>query len=457
MSLSSGDYDDLFTNIGEFVQRVNDFTTLYAALDTDLSEIIADLEATSMQRIEEGLTSTFDGFKGSLQSWCSAMVTKVTELLTDKETVIDKLPLGGNTSLSNLLRELYRDMDGTTTVQKVSSISVGTITKDTENTGANVGTLMVTTVLDGASSPGGGRLSIPEYVGNDSELIISEATAVICVADHDTNGLTEGNETFQVVGLPVRSPNHWEDEGSGTSAQFGTLNTYTYLDNLQFEDFTNNAPDSWTIDSGAAASAIFEESSTVYRGSKCLKFVGDTTATIQISQTFTSTELVPLKRYCLACWVLGDASVAAGALTIELESPSGAITAGSSYGESGTPAKISMDAAALAAATSWSPKYFFVNMPKEIPTDLELVIKVTGTLTTSAVVRVDAMAFGPVVWHNGMGFAVAAGQEDLLKGDRFTFTPTVTSEGVFQKFFRRNYGIQLPSAASPGQADSKAT
>ena len=115
-----------------------------------------------------------------------------------------------------------------------------------------------------------------------------------------------------------------------------------------------------------------------------------------------------------------------------------------------------MNAAALAAQTSYGIESFYITIPAEIPDNIELVIKWTGTPSAHSV-RIDWLGFGKVTYHGGVGFCVVSDTEKFLKRDRFQVTTDYTSTGVFQDFFREFFKVQLPSAASPNISDSLAS
>jgi hypothetical protein len=115
-----------------------------------------------------------------------------------------------------------------------------------------------------------------------------------------------------------------------------------------------------------------------------------------------------------------------------------------------------MNAAALAAQTTFGWKYFWIVMPQEIPDDFELVIKWTGTPSAHSL-YVNGGGFKEATYFNGHAAMMVAGDEPLIRGDSFTYTVTNDYAGVFQTAFAKLFGVQLPSDATPTQADSLAT
>ena len=451
--LTSGNYLDIFEDVGEFIEAIDQLRATCtgdasAGLDlTDnLSEINAELAGNGRYDVLSGVQELFDALRDSIIQQCEAgLGSFVTKRLLHRTTVLEKLPVASNAGIQEVLAAIIRDMSDVGTPQTVdrSTVTVGSITDDS----AGSGNVVVSKVLDGASSPGAGFAANPEYVGLNSELCVtSETMKLTCIRDADTDGVPSGEEIFRWEGgVKNRSKLDWRTEGSGIGPEVPTLNASQIVLNKDFEVFTTtNQPDNWDRDTGTLGTHIFESSSSPFRGTKYLKLTGDgSLAAIQLSQTIL-TGLVPLRRYALAVMVKGEASTTNGTLTIQFESPSGGYSAGSSE-------KVSLDATALSAQTTFDIEYFFINMPAVIPSDMELVIKVTGTLTNAKSVHIDSLAFGPVSWHGGVNLFVYAGSTEYRRGDRFSWTIANDDAGTFQRFFRKFYGVQLPSAAAAAE------
>ena len=91
------------------------------------------------------------------------------------------------------------------------------------------------------------------------------------------------------------------------------------------------------------------------------------------------------------------------------------------------------------------------------PKKFKLAINMTNTLTSGKTVLVDALNFGPVDYHGGINAVIVSGAGKFRKDDKFTFAVSNNNSGVFQTFFRKGIGIQLPSAGSPTIADALAS
>ena len=445
-------YTNLFGIVGEHVERVNEFRSIYTTLDTGESETEADYTTAARNDLLAAIPPAFLNFKTQVLSWISSVNSLATVALTDRNLVLKELPVGGSTDIQTILRALHSQMIVDVQTINASLVTIGAVTKVTAN--ANAGTALTSKVLDGYNPPMSGASANVVYAGLNSELSYNDTVTLKCISDSEAGngGTAVGSEVFQWVGLPVPTYGQfgWESTGSGTRGSIVVLNSFGYFANQDFETFTSNAPGSWTIDSGTAGTHIFQESSSHYRGSSALKFTGDgATATIKISQNPASGQrFQPRQRYALACHVKGEAGTAAGTLTIQFE--------GTGYTASSSE-KIEMNAAALAAQTAWDRENFFINMPAEVPDDMEIVIKVTGTLTTAKSVWIDNLAFGPATYENGVNVVIHAGSAKFLAGDTLTFSITNNDAGVFQTWFRKAFLVQLASSGAPTISDSLAT
>lgn len=431
-------YANLFAAIGEYIQRTNDYVALYADIDTDFSEIKSDLQSGNFSDVLEGELTRFDTMKTQLLGWIGQNTLKTAALLTHRVNVLQELNLPVGTDFNSVMQALIWDMLTTSNSVDASTVTNGAVTATKNNT--NAGVVVLGKGLDGVSSPMSGYQASRHYWGVDSELAAAtDDMFCICMTDKD-NGGSADSERFQIGGGPVQSFGRfsWETYGSGNGPSIYPVQSQSIISNFSFDTFTvTDTPDDWTVDSGTVTTHI-KNSADVYKsGGAALQFLGDgAQATIQVSQTPTWTAG---RRYCVAVYVKGEAGIAAGTLTIQLE--------GTGY-TAGASEKITMNASALAAATSYGLQYFFVNIPMEIPSDLKLVIKVTGTLTNAKSVRFDFGGMAPVVYHNGIHVSVISGSEYFVLGDKFTWTTTNDEAGIVQTYFGKAHKFQLPSNAA---------
>lgn len=440
-------YANLFENVGEYVQRVNDFAGIITALDTDFAEIAAELETNGRFDVLEGEYDQFEQYKAQVLGWIGLTQGKIQELLTHKSTMLDELVYGNDTSFQSVMAALFLAMvnDGEAILE--NSVTLGS--PSLISVGSSNGVMVVDKTLDGVTAPSAGYPVNLNYKGVLSELALTDEMAATCITDSITGGVSDGYEVFRWAGRPASgSPYNGQTYGIGEGPTFGPIQAGGILTNAEFENFTAaNTPDSWTISTGTVGTHIFSDTS-VHRGTKALKFTGTgALAAINIYQAVSSTQVTPNKRYLVGFWVKGQAGTSAGTLTIQFE--------GTGY-TAGTNEKITMNAAALAAQTGYGVEYFWVNMPAIIPSDFALVIKWTGTPSAHSL-WIDGGGMREAFYFNGHCAGIIAGSAEFQVGDQFTYTVTNDYDGVFQTAFVKLFGIQMASNAVATQADSLAT
>lgn len=438
-------YADLFEDVGEYVQRVNDFVAIIAALDADYLEIAQELETNLRFDLLEGQFDQYEQYKAQVLGWIGNLKGQIEERLLHKSTMLDELVYGSDTSFESVVGALHKAMLDDTQSIVTNTVTLGSVLLT--ETGSSDGLLIVDKVLDGVNAPHPGWPAVRSYKGLDSQVGLTDEMAVTCTNDSETDGLTDGFEIFQWSGRPSSGdPYSWQTFGSGDGPTLTPVQAGGILLNAEFQNFTTtNTPDDWTISTGTVGTHIFEDT-TVHRGSKALKFTGNASlAAINIYQTLTT--LIPNKRYFVGFYVKGVAGVSSGTLTIQFE--------GTGY-TAGATEKIELNAAALAAQTTYEWEHFFVNMPVYIPSDFALVIKWTGTPSAHSIL-INGGGLIEAVYFNGHCAGITAGSAPFLRTDRFTYTVTNNYNGVFQTAFAKLFGMQMPSSGAPTQADSLAT
>lgn len=433
-------YESLFTCLGELVQQIDYFREQYDDLQVGLDEIVSGFESQSAAYLTEGIFQQFDSYRNAMFRGIQDMQNRATRVLTDRELVREQLFLGDAADLETVIRTLFRDMvDNSETIRK-NTTTIDNVVKTLANSGD--GGLVYGAYLDGFNNPHPTFISNPLYAGRLSELAFTDTLTLECVQDSFSDGVEEGSETFQILGHPS-SPGfyHWQTNYAGTGVRLGTLQRDSILTNCQFEDFedTANVPDDWTLDTGTAGTHVFKETSgaQIHRGSAALRLTGNASlAAIQLSRDIVD-NVTPRRRYTFGFWIKGDAGISSGTLTIQCE--------GTGYTASSSE-KIELNAAALAALTSYGWYSASVTIPEDVPEDFELVIKWTGTPSAHSI-RIDGGGFAPAVYYAGIHLHPYAGASStpFVRGDRITVDVENDEDGSFQTFFRNTFGAQLPS------------
>lgn len=453
------DYTELFTDIGKNVKAVNQFHDSSRSLglslpnfDALLAEIQARYESQSLQRLIEGLESTYAGYRDTSSSWASQQSDRAQQRLLDRDTVVNELAGADVGDIDRTIREIFRDMDFQTDSINKSVVVIGAPSADAGNTGN--GSVRTTDILDGVTPPSPGFGSFLLYDGLETALSVpSELMTFTCIADEDTDGTPAGHEIFLWEGQPATNGTFgWKTEGSGVSLQLSTTQAAETLSNRDLEAWDGaNSPINWPIESGIPGTEIIEEqaAANVHRGTSSMRLVGTGTDVrlIQELPTEAGSFLVPNQQlyYMVFIKTLGDVA-GGGVLTIRMESPSGDYVASSSE-------EIVINETDLNSKLSFTLSEFYLPVPSSIPEDLRWVIRFEGA--TAGNVFIDSMGLAPVNYANGIGITINAGRNNFARNDRFTLQVDNT-EGIFSQFFRRRFLFQLPQSVTPSIPDSLA-
>jgi hypothetical protein len=455
------DYDGspngLFVQVGGGIKEYNlqgaDGVGLSAELD-DLLDLFESMTAGDSELMVEGVATSFATWETQYATRRASIAALVTRRLQDQETVLDELGLATN-EIQSVLAALIRQMRIDNESVDISTVTFGSVTADGANNGD--GTILVTKMLDGATSPGSGaageyRANV-EYAGIDSELALNETHVIRCVADSFSDGLTEGNETWAWNGQTRQAQHSIASEGTGEvspSPAGAHSQNLQKLTNADFENWTTDDLDDWSAVGSTFGDLIERDQSAgnFYHGSSAVKLTGDGVETeLGIRQSiFVAGKFAGRKLYRATARIKASATIAAGDLTIQL--------AGTGYvpgvGES-------VEILAGALPTTWTLVNFFVLMPAEIPSDLAFEAIWDGTPTNAKSLWLDDLSLSAVQYGGGIGLTIVRGASPFVRNDRFTLPTSNDDAGVIQRFFRQVYGVQLRSAASETIDDALAT
>lgn len=439
----------IFTHIGKLIKRVNAEAATFTTVATNRDEIEDAFEAGDQSVAKQPLVDSAANYENAIAGWRAAVAELATRRLQDRVSVINELGISSN-AIFDIISALQYQMVADGETVDASVVTVGSVTAASGNTGD--GTILVSNILDGITPPGAGLRTHEVLMGVATELCKDDTIVLTVIRDSYTQRVTSGQESFSCRGN-LALPKWGEPEGgSGTGPGIDTVNKSRIISNGDMETFSGETPGSWTVDSGTVGTHVRPATAagTFYRGSSGIRFVFDgTQATAQISQAIGAGRMVPGKQYVVTVRYKASATDSASeAFTVQFEGTG--YTAASSE---------KVNVAGNAWDTSWTLKHFFINVPWDIPSDWELVVKVTGTPTNGRVVYIDDVCVAPVTWHNGVGIVAVAGATPFVNGDSFSFTLSNDDAGVINRFFCRQYGVQLPSVtdASETIADTLAT
>src|SRR5688572_29630271 len=174
------DYTKIFTVMGKYVDKVNDYYAYIGTFSTDKAAIDTVLAAQSVVYLEDGLTDLYDGLKEDVSNWTSLLIERVSSVLTDEALIGANFSFGAEPALSTVWPLLLHDMYSNDKNVTASVMTVGSITYDTDN--ASAGDLATGLVLDGTLPPINGAPVIKDWAGLNSQLLpTSETLTFTCI------------------------------------------------------------------------------------------------------------------------------------------------------------------------------------------------------------------------------------------------------------------------------------
>src|SRR5688572_20515207 len=100
------DYTKVFTVIGKYVDKVNDYYAYISTFTTDKAAIDTTLSAQSVVYLEDGLTDLYDGLKSDVSSWTDLLIDRVSDVLTDDALIGLQFSFGATPTLQTVFPEL---------------------------------------------------------------------------------------------------------------------------------------------------------------------------------------------------------------------------------------------------------------------------------------------------------------------------------------------------------------
>lgn len=316
-----------------------------------------------------------------------------------------------------------------------------------------------------------GYLSTSEVF--DYPSIRTERILARCVSDATNKSIQEGSEVFSVSGERSVDRQDYEwPKGSGTKGTIAAASAKVdggrspgknICSNSDFEDFTSNAPDRWSIVAGSAGTHI-DDSTSAFSGTNCLEFTGDGSTNPNIRQTLNTTtgtqgRINPDRPYSITAAVKYATAVPSASLIISVKNSAGTILHDSIVGRAMqlTVTSASMGTSyAIFSAVVFSP----VNVPKGVYVDIQF----SGNVANTSQVFVDSLVIAemPRLKRGGLAFQIIPGSTNYALRDEFTASVTnncAAGDGEialeFDRFFdTEKSGLVLPSATSPTLADA---
>lgn len=454
-----------------------------------LTNINQTLNDNNTDHILDGVNNLFSSIADAMSGYAAQVSDKCDERLTDRTSVLNELLSTNSSSTAEVNQELIRQMGA---IPQNVAASVVTLMNEFQTTWDNDGTgnplnpgaapydvqpsksgletglamrgtgeLHLTDLLDGFSPPATGFAPHLNYVGKLTELVVpDDKVALTCIADVDSNATPEGQEIFQVEGqLPLEGNFDWKTEGSGEVVEVSTDNAAEIMANRDWEAWNADATaSSWTATTGIPGVdfAPDYDLNNVFRGNASLKILG-AGPTVVLEQTAFLNLLNPVRAYRLS-FAYKATGAHQAVIKLELYSPSNPnlFTGDITHPDGNIPQRLIVDLAVppTAEVENWpngdqtgTPYYpiptTMLYTPSNMPDDLVFRLSVTN-IAGGDEIWIDSMTFAPVNYVGGVGYNILAGATSYTLSDRYKVRNT-SIEGLYQRFFRRKYNVQLES------------
>jgi hypothetical protein len=426
-------YTNFATAIGAVIKKVDTYNTWIATLASERDEVIAMCSAEGQLQLVDDVPDAYGNFQDVVSGWITSGLKGYTDkLLTNPGLVTSNLPVGDVNGVSEVLVALRKDMVTNSETVLKCTVTVGSITYTLANTLAVK--LITTTTLDGVNPPASYAAAMPAYAGVTSELAQDSQTVTLtCTADSESGGTLRGAETFSIVGNPASGSYRKTAEGIGEDViTVGNVASGDIIAGGDFDSWTAGNPDGWTVNDGVAAADFVEESGNGLRGTSALKLLGGAT-NVDLSQIIPEANFVRRQAYALVAMVKKAGTTGTAVISLK----DGATTI----------ASLNIDISTAAAGWNLHSNVFVV--PAAITADYVLRI-VADTSGFNGNPLIDDILLVPMKYVGGIGMALVALDTKVMLGDKAAFALSNDNDGVFQTYFRRQYGVQLPSADVSG-------
>lgn len=448
-------YSNLFELLGRYTKRIYDYSQWIGEIATDKDELRPFHEDFGALESVDLVESTFEGIQDAVTAAIYTLKPEVTAILNDVDLVLNALAVPPFPSEEQLIRAF---LDQMTQDDKKVTVGTGQVNSTNFTNGIVVGTatiiknasagkMLVGNRLDGYNAPRAGYLVVPSYAiydiselptcnGDVSALLRDgEIVSLVCTADSESGGRTEGAELWSVQSNKDGLHFSKEGLGGGTGSPIQTANGLTLLTNGDMESWGGGGPSNWTVAAGVISTDFEQHTSTPFRGSSSIRFKSGSTVNSKLTQSVSRSSVNRLRRYILHCWV--RASGATNDDIIIRVKDGSTVLATKTHDPSGT---------------SWEQAYVAFNIPHQLTNDLTIEVEADPNGASLDVnLDVDDVIFFPVSYFAGLHWTPIAGAQKYLSGDRFDGTIALSGTGVtnyLQFMFQAFYKAQFPTSGS---------
>lgn len=440
---------NLFTILGRYVKAVDELDAIHSTLDTRRANIESVHNSSSSLQTLDDLPDVYTSAHASIQSAIQAHIAQAEKVITDYDLVTSNLNIPRGSGLDTVLRALFRDM--VVNEYYVSPTSPLGVASDPAPT--DTGALSPLLTLDGYNSPKDGAAAFLDWDGEETQLVNDGETLIAtCTADSYSNGTSIDGEQFELVSLHNGSPYSGYQEGTGISSQIRPILSQNLIDAVTagFTSWSSNVPSGWTVDSGTAGTDFDQETTETFRNDSSFRIPTSGSGDFQISTTIDASLINPSRSYAFGLYIKTANTITDDEITLTLKDGSTTIK------------EIDLNFVGVARENWDDVALTIVNIPNTISAT-SLTIELAGTASGANPenhIYVGAVFLAPVSYYAGLGVMLLPGETPFTVGDDLKLALTnglESSNGRFQRFFRRAWNFQLPVSGSNLLADTLIT
>lgn len=445
-------YSTLFARLGKLFGMAKTIRTHQSNLRTEYADVISEYSDAAMYMVgsvTRDIEARINDSERLLRLIKQDAEATLIEMVDDDLVAFYSGGLEHKTK-QQALRELIRQMNDASQSVQGTTITIGTVAAGASNSGN--GKFLISALASQTYGP-----TVVDYPSVKSELV--RAT---CVNDANASYISEQAEEFEVVGQ--RAERHLDEEwpkGSGLRHKVFVANPAfdngvnageNILRNSNFELFTSNDPNFWTIATGSAGSTV-RSSTTKYTGTNALTIVGDGSTAVKLTQAFNSQSgslgrIKPDTVYSLSFAVRRQGTATAGNLKVY-------VTDGSSVlNNADTNRKMEISIPYNSAdfmQTTYQLATLVCMTPKIIAKGAYIVIETDTPFNTGCSVLIDHMCLAEMHRQSpgGLAYQLIPGSTRFAYDDEFTSQITNNAEGEFATEFDRFFDMQTLGYALP--------
>tara|TARA_R100001082_G_C4365862_1_gene161885 strand:- start:607 stop:2019 length:1413 start_codon:yes stop_codon:yes gene_type:complete len=435
---------------------------------------IVDNSTKSFQEAINEYVNTLGATDNTNLEMATLLLTNLDQLRNNIGTpIFSRLSLAAKTTLIEMmhadtplpqkdvrsaLMELRNQMDAASETVDGTTITIGSAT----TSGTGNGTVVLNVTPDKRH-----HAKITQYPTARSETLVFR-----CVRDASSKNVVKGGEVFVMEGeQPFEATDHRWPGGSGVRTGLvctsdnlndGRAEMRNILRNSNFEAFTSNTPKAWRVATGSAGTHVYEESSTVARGTKCLKMASNGSTLIRVDQQMNSIAGSPAKPSVdlLMCISLlarkSGTSSSAGSLRVGFAQEDGTIVSGSTF-------NTAHGSISDSAWTHLTHSFRLGGTALSLPDPMYFMVQQSTAFTNGTNLFIDGLVCSLMykTAAGGVACSIVPGTTDFKVGDTVTVQVTNNGEGEIEKYMDRffnlyNQGVFFPQnlAGSETIADS---